>query len=104
MTRTGERLRQARESAGVSLARMAALSHFSKGHLSNVETGRRAATPDVVLAYEQVLGEYMKRRGLLTGLAAGVVAPAAVSELIHHGFAAALEGRGAEDDWQERAS
>jgi len=103
MSQTGETLRQARESAGISLARMAVLSHFSKGHLSNVEAGRRTATPDVVIAYEQVLGDHMKRRGLLTGLAVGVVVPAAVSELIHRGFTAALATPGAEDEWQDRA-
>jgi hypothetical protein len=79
-------------------------THFSKSHLSNVETGKRAATADVVLAYERALGEEMKRRGLLTGLAAGVVAPAAVSELLHHGFAAAIDGRNAADEWRERAA
>ncbi|MFY1636055.1 helix-turn-helix domain-containing protein [Solwaraspora sp. WMMB335] len=100
---TGETLRKARESAGISLAKMAALSHFSKGHLSNVEAGRRTATSDVVTAYEQVLGDHMQRRGLITGLAASVVAPAAVSELIHRGFTAALTDRAAEDKWQERA-
>lgn len=99
----GWKLRQARESAGLSLAAMARRTHFSKSHLSNVETGKRAATSDVVLAYEQALGEVVKRRGLLTGLAAGVVAPMAVSELIHHGFAAALDGRDAEEEWTERA-
>ncbi|ROO51692.1 helix-turn-helix protein [Micromonospora sp. Llam0] len=103
MSDTGETLRKARESAGVSLAKMAALSHFSKGHLSNVEAGRRTATADVVTAYEQVLGDHMQRRGLITGLAAAVVAPAAVSELIHRGFTAALGDPAAEEQWQERA-
>jgi transcriptional regulator with XRE-family HTH domain len=103
MNDTGEKLRTARESAGISLARMASLSHFSKGHLSNVEAGRRTATDDVVTAYEQVLGDHMQRRGLITGLAAGVVAPAAVSELIHRGFTAALGDPAAEDQWRERA-
>ncbi|MDG4763847.1 helix-turn-helix transcriptional regulator [Solwaraspora sp. WMMD406] len=103
MSQTGETLRKARESAGISLARMAVLSHFSKGHLSNVEAGRRTATPDVVTAYEQVLGDHMRRRGLITGLAAGVVAPAAVSELIHRGFTAALGAGAGEEQWRERA-
>lgn len=103
MSDTGEKLRVARESAGISLARMAALSHFSKGHLSNVEAGRRTATADVVTAYEQVLGDQMQRRGLITGLAAGVVAPGAISELIHRGFTAALGDPAAEEQWRERA-
>ncbi|MFV2019842.1 helix-turn-helix domain-containing protein [Micromonospora sp. LOL_023] len=103
MNDIGEKLRAARESAGISLARMAALSHFSKGHLSNVEAGRRTATADVMIAYEQVLGDQMQRRGLIAGLAAGVVAPAAVSELIHRGFTAALDDPAAEEQWRERA-
>lgn len=73
MTWTGTELRSARESAGVSLTRMARLAHFSKGHLSNVESGRRAATPDVVLAYQEVLGDSMQRRQFLVGGAAAIV-------------------------------
>jgi transcriptional regulator with XRE-family HTH domain len=98
MTWTGAKLRVAREAASVSLTQMARLTHFSKSHLSNVESGRGSVTPDVVLAYAQVLGDDMDRRGLLTGLAAGIVAPIAASELIHHGFSAALDGRRAEDE------
>ncbi len=99
----GRQLRQARQAEGVTLAKLAGLSHFTKGHLSNVEAGRRAATPDVVLAYARVLGEdCMKRRGLLGVVAAGVVAPAAAGELIHAGFSAALKSRGAEDSWRAR--
>lgn len=103
MSATGDKLRAAREAAGVSLSAMAARTHFSKSHLSNVETGRRAPTPDVVLAYEQALGDIVDRRGVLSGLAAGVVAPLAVSELIRHGFSAALDGRNVQDEWRERA-
>lgn len=50
------RLRTAREVAGHSLARMAALTHFSKSYLGLVETGRRAVTVEVIERYEQVLG------------------------------------------------
>ncbi len=35
---------------------MAARTHYSKSYLSLVESGRRAATDDVVGAYERVLG------------------------------------------------
>ncbi len=53
---TGEALRAARNAAGISLCVMAARTHYSKPYLSMVETGRRAATIDVVKAYEKVLG------------------------------------------------
>jgi hypothetical protein len=83
---------------------MAARTHHTRGHLSNVETGKRAVGPDVVLAYERVLGEAMDRgrRSLLTGLAASVIAPVATAELIRHGFAAAIGGHPSLDDWQAR--
>jgi hypothetical protein len=35
---------------------MAIRTHYSKAYLSMVETGKRAAAPDVVKAYERVLG------------------------------------------------
>ncbi len=103
MTEIGARLRQARQDAGLSLAAMAARTHYGKGFLSNVETGRRRATPDVILAYERALGEEVNRRTLLTGLAASVVAPAAVGQLIRDGFSAALDGRDTVDAWEHRA-
>jgi transcriptional regulator with XRE-family HTH domain len=101
---TGEMLRSARESAGLSLSEVAARTHYTRGHLSNVETGKRAASPDVVLAYERVLGEAMDRgrRGLLAGIAAGVVAPAATAELLRRGFAAAIGERPSLDEWRSR--
>lgn len=46
----------------------------------------------------------MRRRGLLTWLAAGVVAPIAAGELIREGFVAALNGRGAEENWTARVA
>jgi hypothetical protein len=103
MDATGVTLRLARQEAGISLAKMAARTHYSKSYLGLIETGCRTATPEVVLAYERELGDLLDRRGLLTGLAATVVAPAAVSELIRTGFAAALDGHAAPDEWQERA-
>ena len=66
----GAKLRVAREAAGMSLSAMAARTHYTRGHLSNVETGKRPAAPDVVLAYVRVLGDDMERRDLLAGLAA----------------------------------
>jgi hypothetical protein len=81
---------------------MAVRTNFSKGHLSNIEAGRRTVTPDVVLAYERALGDAVDRRGLLTGMAATMVAPTAVTELIRTGFTAALHGGGSVDTWLER--
>ncbi len=49
-------LRAAREAAGLSLAGMAALTHYSKPYLSLVETGRRTVTVEIVERYEHVLG------------------------------------------------
>lgn len=102
MTNTGAELRRTRQVAGISLSAMAARTHYSKSYLGNVETGRRAATADVVLAYEQALGGDVDRRSLLTGVAAATVAPAAISELIHRGFAAALDDSVSDDDWLAR--
>jgi Helix-turn-helix domain len=101
---TGAILRTAREDAGMSLSEMSARTHYTRGHLSNVETGKRAASPDVVLAYERVLGECMNqgRRSLLAGAAAGLVAPAATAELLRRGFAAAVGGQPSLDDWHLR--
>lgn len=102
MNETGATLRQARHAAGVSLSAMAARTHYSKSYLGNVETGRRAATADVVLAYEHALGGDMDRRTLLAGAVAGTVAATAVSELVQRGFAAALGTRRHDDDWLVR--
>lgn len=57
----GETLRTARIEAGLSLSRMAELTHFSKPYLGQVETGRRTATIEIVDAYERVLGADMRR-------------------------------------------
>jgi transcriptional regulator with XRE-family HTH domain len=55
-TTVGEALRAARNAAGISLYVMATRTHYSKPYLSMVETGKRAATTNVVKAYERVLG------------------------------------------------
>src|SRR5436190_23179879 len=53
---TGADLRAMREAAGFSLSRMAQLTYFSKPLLSLVENGKRAILPNMIIAYEQVLG------------------------------------------------
>ncbi|WP_027661503.1 helix-turn-helix domain-containing protein [Salinispora fenicalii] len=98
----GAQLRQTRTEVGVTLASMAARTSYSVSHLSNVEAGRRTATPDIVLAYARLLGEGGMRRRQMFGLAAGVVGPVVAGELIRAGFSAALRGRTAEEDWRER--
>jgi|HigsolmetaAR206D_1030411.scaffolds.fasta_scaffold04252_1 hypothetical protein len=92
----------ARTDAAVTLTQMAARTNYSKSHLCNVELGKRPATPDLVLAYERVLGDSV-RRGSTLMLAATVVLPAAVAELVQHGFAAAMGPRRSVDDWVARA-
>lgn len=87
----------------MSLAQMARRTRYGKSYLGNVETGKRRATPGVVLAYQRTLGDDLQRRDLLAGLAAGLVAPAAVGALVQRGFQAALTGRSAGDEWVERA-
>lgn len=82
---------------------MAARTHFTRGHLSNVETGKRPASREVVLAYARVLGDDVDRRGLLAGLAASAVAPMATAELLLRGFSAAIGGqRPSLDQWRAR--
>jgi transcriptional regulator with XRE-family HTH domain len=53
----GERLRAARQAAGLSLAELAARIPFSRSYLGHVETGTRVASADVVAAYMRACGE-----------------------------------------------
>ncbi|WP_269077869.1 helix-turn-helix domain-containing protein [Saccharopolyspora rectivirgula] len=52
----GALLRQARTDAGISLAQMAILTNYSKSYLCMLETGQRAISVDIVIAYERVIG------------------------------------------------
>jgi transcriptional regulator with XRE-family HTH domain len=70
----GATLRQARETAGLSLSGMARRAGFSRSYLGNVETGARSATPAVIKAYERVLGDDVDRRRLLIGMAGAAIA------------------------------
>ncbi len=74
MNELGQRLRQAREAAGLSLSGMARRTGYSDGYLGNVETGVRSATPKVIRAYERVLG--VDRRSFLVGIASSAAATA----------------------------
>nr|WP_158299893.1 hypothetical protein [Glycomyces paridis] len=51
----------------MSLGDVAAIGHVSRGHLHNVEVGRRTASPVVMAAYEKALS--MHRRHLLAAAA-----------------------------------
>ncbi|WP_327037628.1 helix-turn-helix transcriptional regulator [Micromonospora maris] len=97
----GAQLRHARIEVGVTLASIAARTCYSASHLSNVEAGRRTATPDIVLAYARALGEAdVRRRNLL---AAATIGPIAANDLIRNGFTAALAGhRDSADRWRDR--
>ena len=61
------KLRELREASRMTLTELAAFSHFTKAHLSNVEAGRRKPTLEVLMAYER-LG--LDRRSFLTRSAA----------------------------------
>ncbi len=98
----GNDLRLAREAARISLSGMAKRTGISRSHLGNVETGKRAATPKIVLAYERALGCDVQRRGILSGLAAAVIAPVVAKELIRAGFTAAMDIRPSTEQWEER--
>lgn len=100
----GTILRATREAAGLSLAALARRTHYSKGYLCNVETGKRRSTREIVVAYERALGDDMNRRQLLLGLMAGAVTPTATTEAVARAFEAALgEPRLTVDDWLAKA-
>jgi tetratricopeptide (TPR) repeat protein/transcriptional regulator with XRE-family HTH domain len=52
----GEELRAMRTRLGMSLGRLAALCHYSVGHISNVEHGTKPATGDFAKACDSALG------------------------------------------------
>lgn len=74
MGNLGLTLRQAREQAGLSLSGMAKRTGYSRSYLGNVETGTRQVTPDLIRAYERVLGDDLRRRQLLVGSIAALAA------------------------------
>lgn len=100
----GAALRAAREQVGLTLASVARHVPCTVSHLSNMESGRRTIHPHVPLAYERAAREAdVNRRGMLTGLAASLIAPVAAAGLIRSGFEAALKGQQVStDEWMER--
>jgi transcriptional regulator with XRE-family HTH domain len=83
---TAKVLRGVRGAAGLSVRAMARLTHFSPSYLSMVEGGKRPASPEIVAAYERVLGvgglgEVVDRRRFLTVTALVAVRASLVSNL-----------------------
>ncbi|MEU2207017.1 helix-turn-helix domain-containing protein [Streptomyces hygroscopicus] len=58
----GRLLQRLRKEAGLSLLRLAELTHYNKGHLSKVENGRKPMSMELAQVCDQVLGT----RGALT--------------------------------------
>ncbi|SHF82374.1 nSTAND1 domain-containing NTPase [Streptoalloteichus hindustanus] len=54
-TAFGQELRRLRTAHGLSLAQLSARTHYSKGYLSNIENGRKSASPDLARRLEEVL-------------------------------------------------
>ncbi len=63
MDDAGRALRRLRREAGLSLARLAELTHYNKGYLSKVENGRKPMTMELAQACDRVLAA----RGELVG-------------------------------------
>src|SRR5256885_11511605 len=67
----GAALRQLRCARGVSLAQLSQLTHFSKGYLSKVENGHRAASAKLACCCDDALGAAGQLARLLPERAAG---------------------------------
>ncbi|GAA3431744.1 helix-turn-helix domain-containing protein [Kutzneria kofuensis] len=59
-------LRRLRHAQGLSLSQLSALTHYSRGYLSNVENGHKPATTDLARRLDDVL----QAKGALAGLVA----------------------------------
>lgn len=73
MHRFGPELRRRRLAAGLTLDGLAALVHYSKSHLSKVETGRQRPSPELARLCDAALGA----EGALAGIVPPRTAPAA---------------------------
>jgi transcriptional regulator with XRE-family HTH domain len=76
----GAELRRLRSAAGLSLTRMAALVHYSKGYLSKIETGSKRPTPDFARRCDAVLEAGGKLSGLVPAQSSGVPLPDAAGD------------------------
>jgi hypothetical protein len=82
---------------------MAWRTHFSKCYLSKVETGKRKATPTIIQAYLDVLGDDVNRRQLLMALLAGAATPLASVEMVGRAFELTLDAPTLTvDDWLDK--
>ncbi|AZM46666.1 transcriptional regulator [Streptomyces sp. WAC 06738] len=77
----GPELRRRRLAAGLTLDRLAALVHYSKSHLSKVETGQKSPTPELARWCDTALGA----GGTLAALVPERAAPARRSPASHDG-------------------
>jgi transcriptional regulator with XRE-family HTH domain len=77
----GAALRRHRLAGGLSLSDLAKRVHYSKGHISKVETGRRGPSPDLAKRCDAALGANGALAGLVPPLAAG--SPSALAGPTH---------------------
>lgn len=113
----GDALRVMREAASLSLAALAERAAVSKSHLGNLETGDRTPTAEVaeavdralraggvlveLAAYERGGGDEMRRRALLSTVAAAgtlglIDGPHALADMVRHDLLAVA---GVTEDW-----
>lgn len=110
-------IRDLRTALGWSQTRLAAALCDAAGHdtitrefVSRWENGRRTPGPYWMRHLAAVLQTPVEllerarvdRRQFLTSIAGAAIAPAVTSDLIEHGFAAALHGYPTPDDWEHR--
>lgn len=69
----GSALRRRREAAGLSIGQLAARIHYTKGHLSRIESGHRTARPE----FARVCDAELSAGGQLAALVPGQAQPAA---------------------------
>lgn len=73
----GTELRRARLAAGLSLTQLSAQVHYSKGHLSKVESGSKAARPELAALCDAALGAEGRLAGAVVPVVPVVREPAA---------------------------
>ncbi|MGH3870437.1 MAG: helix-turn-helix domain-containing protein [Pseudonocardiaceae bacterium] len=72
----GPELRRVRLSASLSVTRLAGLLHYSKGHLSKIETGHQRPSPELARRCDALLGAQGGLAALVPAQPAGSEAPA----------------------------
>jgi transcriptional regulator with XRE-family HTH domain len=106
----GEELRRRRMAAGLSLRDLAALVHYTRGHLSKVETGHAWASPELGRLCDAVLNADGALIALTQSVATGgdgaaviptLFAPRADLGVLWRGPVGTSEARSAEDAFQD---